>query len=261
MLLSLEAITVRRDGHTLLSDIDWQVKPGENWIVLGPNGSGKTTLLSVICGYQAPTQGEFSLFGNRYGRADWNAVRRKIGLVSNSLSRSIQASEPAEHVVLSGKFAMLNFWGRVKSTDRDASVAMMERVGCGELAGRRWGVLSQGERQRLMIARGLMGSPRLLLLDEPCAGLDVVAREAFLKFLQNLLKEKDIPSTVLITHHVEELVPGFKHLLLLGRGHGVAQGKLHEVMKPSVMKKAYGSSLRIERVGQRWKATVASKGW
>lgn len=258
-VLAVADLCVRRGGVNLLRALSWTVAPGRHWAVLGPNGSGKTTLLKVLCGYEAPTSGSVRLLGKTYGRTDWNVLRKKIGLVSNSLSRAVEGHEPAEHVVLSGKFAMVNYWGRPAKADLKAAHGMMERTGCAGLAGRPWAVLSQGERQRLVIARALMGKPRVLFLDEPCAGLDPVAREAFLAFLQQLLKQEDTPATILITHHVEEIVPGISELLLLREGAKVAAGPLRDTLAPANLRRTFGSRVRLEKQGRRWAMKVVGK--
>ena len=195
-VLSMNNLHVRRDGCPLIQDLSWRVEEGQHWALLGPNGSGKTTLLKILFGMMAPTSGDVQVFGKPYGRTDWNGLRRKIGIVSHSLGTRIENYELAEDVVLSGKFGQINFWGKASQRDRSQEDKVLKEVGCENKKGQSWESLSQGERQRLLIGRVLMRKVRLLFLDEPCAGLDPVAREAFLSFLNRLLKKKEIPNCI-----------------------------------------------------------------
>jgi iron complex transport system ATP-binding protein len=255
-LIEVTELTVRRNGVTLLQDLNWSVEAGEHWFILGPNGSGKTTLLNVLLGNLAPTAGAVSLLGKTYGRYNWEHMRKRVGLVSNSLGRRVEAHQLAEEVLLSGLRGMVNFWGRVQARERRLVEDMMERVGASHLDGRPWRVLSQGERQRLLIGRALIANPDLLFLDEPCAGLDPVAREAFLGFLQPLLGHPEGPAVVLVTHHVEEILPRFKRGLLLKDGQPVALGSAAGVLTPPLLRQTFGPHIRIRKAGRRWEMQV-----
>jgi len=214
-ILSVEKLRIVRDGTVILDDVDWRVERGQHWVILGANGSGKTSLLSALTGYLMPTAGTVSLLGNIYGESDWRGLRKKVGLVSSSIRQMMAATEPAVETVASGKYAMIDFWGRLSRTDKSKALQLLLQVECEYLADRPWRVLSQGERQRVLIGRALMAKPQVLILDEPCAGLDPAAREHFLKFIQRLGAHKNSPTLVLVTHHVEEITPAFSHLLLL----------------------------------------------
>jgi len=255
-VLTIEGLHVRRGGHLLLDRVDWEVIPGENWVLLGPNGSGKTTLLKIICGFMAPTEGVLKLFGKTYGRADWNLVRKRIGMVSSSLGTRVENHETALDLLVSGKYSQINFWGEPSSRDLSRARRMLEEVGCEGRAGQTWETLSQGERQRLLIGRALMAHLKLLILDEPCAGLDPVARESFLAFLGRLLREKKIRNCILVTHHVEEILPQFGNVICLAEGKTVARGKKRDVMTHTVMKRAYGSRVRLENANNRYSMKV-----
>lgn len=246
-LIDLHALRVERGTCTLLHDVDWCVSPGEHWVILGPNGCGKTTLLSILAGYSIPTAGDISVLGETFGESDWRELRRHIGVVSSNLRQRIEDPETALEVVASGKYAMLNFWGRLTRADRADAAAQLEQAGCPDLLLRRWGVLSQGERQRVLIARALISKPRLLILDEPCAGLDPVARERFLDFLTTLAAAPDCPALVLVTHHVEEILPLFTHGLLLSRGRRLAAGPLPRVLTSALLSQAFETPLRLSR--------------
>ena len=173
---------------TILRDLNWRIRAGEHWVILGANGSGKTSLLSALTGYFSATEGEISLLGERFGEADWRELRTQIGVVSSSVRLMMAETETALESVVTGKYAMIDYWGKVKPADAREARRLLRSVECAYLANRPWAVLSQGERQRVLIARALMGRPRLLILDEPCAGLDPVAREHFMQFVNRLGK-------------------------------------------------------------------------
>src|ERR1700677_4603540 len=214
LVLALSNLKVQRGGVTILDGVNWRVEQGQHWAILGANGSGKTSLLSALTGYLMPTAGEIVLLGKKYGRSDWRELRKQIGIVSSSVRQVMSDDEPALETVASGKFAMIDFWGRLSPTDKKRALRILRQIECTHLVERSWRVLSQGERQRVLIARALMASQRMLILDEPCAGLDPAAREHFLQFIQRLGARKKSPTLVLVTHHVEEIMPVFSHLLI-----------------------------------------------
>lgn len=238
-------LTVARDSSVILDRIDWSMRPSEHWVILGANGSGKTSLLMALTGYLMPTSGRISLLGRTFGTTDWRELRRDIGIVSSNLRQRIEEGESAREVVASGKYAMLNFWGTLTRADKKDGHDWLERVGCAALARRPWAVLSQGERQRVLIARALIASPRLLILDEPCAGLDPVARERFLGFVEPLTRSSDGPGLVLVTHHVEEITPGFTHALLLRDGRVLSQGPLRRTLTSAALSQAFGEPVTV----------------
>src|SRR5471032_574503 len=227
-ILEISNLRIQRDGVVILDDVNWRVDRGQHWVILGANGSGKTSLLSALTGYLMPTAGENFLLGKIYGQSDWRELRKKIGLVSSSVRQMMADDEPALETVASGKYAMIDFWGRLSRAEKSQALKLLRQVECEYLAGRPWRVLSQGERQRVLIGRALMAKPRVLILDEPCAGLDPAAREHFLQFIQRLgaqSRSRGTPTLVLVTHHVEEIMPVFTHLLLLKDGRVLASGE------------------------------------
>ncbi|MDP0500537.1 MAG: ATP-binding cassette domain-containing protein [Verrucomicrobiota bacterium JB022] len=255
-LIDVQGLTVRRSPTTILDQIDWRVERGQHWVLLGPNGSGKTSLLQALTGYLTPTAGKVEVFGQVYGRSYWPSLRERVGVVSVALAQQIQGEETAVEVVASGRFAMLNFWGELTPALVAEAEALLEDLHVGYLARREWRLLSQGERQRVMTARGLMSQAELLFLDEPCSGLDPVARERFLRWLEGVLARPESPGVVLVTHHLEEVVPGIEHALLLGKGVKIACGPLAEVLQPHLLSEAYGAEIGILRENGRYRLQV-----
>ena len=249
---------MERSSTIILDQLDWQVDRGQHWVILGANGSGKTSLLSVITGYLMPTRGTFGVLGNRYGRSDWRELRKHIGLVSSSVRQLMADSEPALQTVVSGKYAMIDYWGRVTASDRKRAVRILGQIGCSHLADRPWIFLSQGERQRILIGRALMARPRLLILDEPCAGLDPAAREHFLQFLQTLGRRRSAPTMVLVTHHVEEIMPVFSNVLLLKYGRMLASGLKRKILTASLLSDVFSAPVRLRRQAERYSLEVTN---
>ncbi len=252
----MSSLRIVRDGTVILDDVNWRVERGEHWVILGANGSGKTSLLSALTGYLMPTAGKISLLGQTYGEADWRELRKKIGLVSSSVRQMMADEEPALETVASGKYAMIDFWGRVTRTEKTQALKLLRQVECAYLAERPWRVLSQGERQRVLIGRALMAKPRVLILDEPCAGLDPAAREHFLQFLQRLGAQKNSPTLVLVTHHVEEIMPVFSHLLVLKGGRVLAAGEKADVLNSRNLSQAFNVQMKLNQSENRFALKV-----
>jgi iron complex transport system ATP-binding protein len=258
-ILEVAGLHIRRSGITILKDVSWRIGAGQHWVILGANGSGKTSLLSALTGYLTPTAGAICVLGRRYGRTDWRALRKEVGLVSSSLRQMMADDEPALDAVISGKYAMISLWGRRRSGDRQRARQILRQIECAYLAERPWGVLSQGERQRILIGRALMARPRLLVLDEPCAGRDPAAREHFLQFIQRLGRQRSSPTWVLVTHHVEEIMPAFSHVLILKDGSVLASGRKAAVLETGLLSKAFNAGMRLRKQGRRYALTVAPK--
>lgn len=252
-VLAVSKLSVRRGAATLLEELDWRVESGEHWVILGSNGSGKTSLLRTLTGYLTPSSGEIELLGRRYGRSDWRELRTRIGLVTASLPLQIPVLEPAIETVISGRYAQLDLWAPVTKADRVAAMAAMTQAGVAALADRAWLHLSQGERQQVLIARALVARPRLLILDEPCAGLDPIARARFLRQVNALASAKGAPALVLVTHHVEEITPAFTHMLLLRAGRVLAAGPRDEVLTSRRLSEAFGARVALKRSGDGWR--------
>ena len=257
-VLQLGGVGVRRSGRWILSAIDWTVQAGERWVVVGPNGAGKTTLLAIAATYLWPTSGTVEVLGERIGRVDARELRRRVGYVSAALASKIDDDLTALQVVVSARDAALApWWSRFEEDDRARARDCLARMGCGELAERSFGSLSSGERQRVQVARTIMTSPELLLLDEPAAGLDLGAREALVERLAALAAEPSPAAIVLVTHHLEEIPPGFGHAMLLADGRSVAAGPADSALTAATLSAAYGLALRLDADDGRYHARRA----
>ena len=257
-IVSIEHLEVRRGKTRILQDISWQVQTRENWVILGANGSGKTTLLSCITGYVTPSAGTIQVLGKQYGKTDWRELRKEVGLVSSSVRQMIEDDQIGIEIVASGRRAEINSWYPVKGAERKEAMQLLEQVECERLVDRPWGYLSQGERQRTLIGRALMARCKLLILDEPCAGLDPVARERFLEFLSRLACSEGTPNLILVTHHVEEILPCFSGALLLRDGRILARGPVRQVVVTNLMTEAFGAPLMVRRRGGRLAMALAN---
>ncbi len=256
---SLRNVSVVYDGTTVLGPLDWEIAPHQRWIVLGPNGSGKTSLIKVLSMYRFPTTGTVEVLGERWGAVDVRDHRRRIGLASSSLRDQFRPDISALDIVMTARFAALEtWWHRYSVADRSRAQSCLERVGAGRLAGRTFATLSSGEQQRVQLARTLMGSPELLLLDEPTAGLDLTGREQLVTSLESLAADPDTPAMVLVTHHTDEIPPSFTHGLLLRGGVPLACGLLTEVLTAASLSACFSHQLRLERRDGRWLSWAVS---
>ncbi len=253
LLIDFNEVTVRRSGHTLVGPVTWQVELDERWVVLGPNGAGKTSLLRMAAAEMYPTSGVAMLLGEKLGRVDINELRPRIGLSSAAVAARVPLDEKVSDLVVSAGYAVLGRWReRYDDVDLDRAVDMLESLGAEHLSDRAYGTLSEGERKRVLIARALMTDPELLLLDEPAAGLDLGGREELVEKLGDLAADPDSPATVLVTHHVEEIPPGFTHGLLLKEGSVVAQGLLEDVLTAENLSEAFHQSIALNRIDGRY---------
>jgi len=256
--LDLRAVSVRRGETTLLDRVDWAVEEGERWVVLGPNGAGKTTVLQVASTQLHPTSGRAWVLGERLGKVDVFELRPRIGLASAALADRLPPDESVIDVVRTAAYAVVGRWHeRYDSSDDSRAHALLVALGADQLARRRYGTLSEGERKRVQIARALMVDPELLLLDEPAAGLDLAGREELVARLAGLAADPYAPALVLVTHHVEEIPPGFTHALLLRAGRVVAAGPIEDVVDAEALSATFGLPLDVHRHRDRFAARLA----
>jgi iron complex transport system ATP-binding protein len=254
-VLELADVTVKRGQATLLDGVDWAVEEDERWVVLGPNGAGKTTLLQLCAAQIHPTSGVAGVLGEVLGAVDVFELRPRIGLTSAALADKIPRAELVRDVVVSASYGVVGRWReRYDELDHDRARGLLVEVGAGELLDRTFGTLSEGERKRVQIARALMTDPELLLLDEPAAGLDLGGREDLVSTLSVLALDELSPATVLVSHHVEEIPPGFTHALLLRKGRVVAAGPVEQVLTEDLISTTFGMPLQLSHEDGRWAA-------
>jgi iron complex transport system ATP-binding protein len=254
-VLEFADVSVRRGEATLLDRVSWTVEEDERWVVLGPNGAGKTTLLQIASAQLFPTQGSVDVLEERLGSVDVFELRPRIGLTSAALAERIPRHETVHDVVVSAAYGVLGRWREMyDDLDHDRAESLLRELGAKHLAPRTFGTLSEGERKRVQIARALMSDPELLLLDEPAAGLDLGGREDLVSTLSMLAYDPDSPATVLVSHHVEEIPPGFTHALMLRQGRVVAAGLLDRTVTEQNLSATFGMPLTVSHDEGRWAA-------
>ncbi|WP_410652182.1 ABC transporter ATP-binding protein [Amycolatopsis sp. cmx-4-54] len=253
LVVRMTGVGVRRTGNDLLADLDWTVELDERWVVLGPNGAGKTTLLRLAAAELHPTTGTVDLLGDRIGKVNIFELRPRIGFTSAAIAQRVPGEERVVDVVVSAGYAVVGRWREeYDSLDTDRATELLGALGIAHLADRTFGTLSEGERKRTLIARSLMTDPEMLLLDEPAAGLDLGGREDLVARLSELALDPEAPAMVLVTHHVEEIPPGFTHALLLRDGRAVASGLVDDVVTSDNLSKTFDQDLLLERSGDRF---------
>ncbi|OCT13903.1 molybdenum ABC transporter ATP-binding protein [Paenibacillus pectinilyticus] len=250
-VIELKEIGWYRENKIILDDINWQVAKGEHWAILGLNGSGKTTLLNMINGYIWPTKGKLSVLGHPFGSVDIRELRKSIGWVSSSLQEKLYASDKTQHVVISGKHASIGLYDKPSEEDFDRARDFMQRLSCLHLYDRTYQSCSQGEKQKLLIARALMASPKLLILDEATNGLDFLSREALLSSISELAVGPDAPTLLFVTHHIEEILPVFGQTLLIRRGGVFAKGDSRDVLTSERLSAFFETPVEVNWQNQR----------
>jgi len=253
LLIDFHRVTLRRGGRVLVGPVTWQVELDERWVLIGPNGAGKTSLLRIAAAMEYPTTGTATVLGERLGNVDMTELRQRVGLSSSALAQRIPDDELVRDVVVSAGYAVLGRWReRYDDVDYVRALDTLESIGAEHLADRTYGTLSEGERKRVLIARSLMTDPELLLLDEPAAGLDLGGREELVARLADLAADPDSPALVLVTHHVEEIPPGFSHCLILAEGEVLAAGLLADTLTAENLSAAFGQSIAVDAIDGRY---------
>jgi iron complex transport system ATP-binding protein len=255
--LRLTGVGLTRDGRDLLDGIDWDVRHGDRWVVLGPNGSGKTSLVRIASFQTHPSRGDVEVLGKRLGRVNIWDLRNRIGLASSAVADQLRPQLTATDVVVTQLNGALEpWWHTYSDDDRAEAQRCLERMRVGEHALREFGTLSSGERQRVLLARTLMGEPGVILLDEPSAGLDLGGREELVQSLAELASDPAAPPIVFVTHHVEEIPPGFTSLLTLRDGRVEFAGPLAEGLSSESMSSLFGLKVRLRREDGRYSAVA-----
>ena len=251
----LEMVGVHRttDGNQILRGVDWTVRSGERWIVLGSNGCGKTTLIRIASMWLHPSRGDIRLLGHDLGRTDVRTLRIRVGYASAAMANELRPRLTAHDVVVTARNGALEpWWHEYSATDHAEADAALERIGALDLRDRTFGVLSSGERQRVLLARALSVDPGLILLDEPTAALDLAGREELVRSLTDLATDPAVAPIVLVTHHVEEIPDGFTHVLMLRRGAVTASGPIDDVLTADNLSRCFDLDVSLERREGRW---------
>ncbi len=254
-VLEFHDLTVRRGHAVLLDGVDWTVEADERWVILGPNGAGKTTLVQIASAQSHPSGGTAHVLGEQLGKVDVFELRPRIGLTSAALAERIPRSESVHDAVVSAAYGVIGRWREAyDELDHGRVGELLIELGITHLEDRTFGTLSEGEKKRVQIARALMVDPELLILDEPAAGLDLGGREDLVSTLSTLAYDPDAPATVLVSHHVEEIPPGFTHVLMLRAGQVMAAGLLDDELTEDNLSATFGMPLTLRHEDGRWAA-------
>ena len=247
-ILSYKNVSFKRDGREILKNINWEIKEGENWALIGLNGSGKSTLLSMIPAYTFATKGEVSVFDKKFGACVWAEIKEKVGFVSSTLNNFSDRlnNQSLMDIVLSGKYNSIGIYQEITQKDREKANNIIKDFKLSHLKLNKFGTLSQGEQRKTLLARAFMNSPSLLILDEPCSGLDIRAREIFLKSLEENSKNINAIPFIYVTHQIEEIIASITHVAILDKGEIVAQGNKYEVLTDKNLSKLYEIDIKIE---------------
>lgn len=259
-IIELHNLTFRRSERTILQDVSLTLTPGEHWVILGRNGSGKTTLLEMINGYLFPSSGKVRMLGEWYGETDLRDMRKRIGYISQSLFEKMSLSDPVWEVVATGAYAFLRFYQQIPPEAKERALELLEFVGLSKVKDQPLGTLSQGERKKILLARTLMVEPSVLIMDEPCAGLDLYERERFLANVEQIRRRDPKLLMIYVTHHIEEIMPAFTHCALLEDGKLLKVGLKEEVLQAEALSQAFGVPVQIEWFQGRPWVKVSSVG-
>lgn len=250
-----ENVSVVRDGKVILDDISWDVGPDERWVIIGPNGAGKTTLLLLAAAYEHPTDGALTILGEQLGEGDVFGLRPRLGFASTAMARQIPPTETVVNVVMTAAWAVTGRWNEhYESVDEERARRVLAEWKLDRLADRRFGTLSDGEQKRTMIARAVMTDPEILLLDEPAASLDLGSREELVRLLGEFATSPTAPVIIMVTHHVEEIPPGFTHALVIAEGRIQSAGPIGSTLDSDTLSTAFGIPITVSRFAGRFAA-------
>ncbi len=228
-IIELINVSMHRGKTKILKDVSWSIKKGSHWALIGPNGAGKTSLLKIISGNLWPSSGTVKVLGKEFGKTDLRELRKKIGWVSSYLTEKIPSNEDILEIVISGKFASFGVYSKITDKDRKKSLNLIKLLGIKHIVDRDYKVISQGEKQKILIARALMAEPLVLLLDEPAVGLDIKARNNLLESTSKICKETKT-TVIYITHHIDEIVKEIDNVFLIKSGQVFKQGKKKSIL-------------------------------
>ena len=244
-LIEIEDVTVKRQQQALLDGVDWRTEKGQHWALLGANGSGKTTLLQTILGYLWPTTGTVHALGHRLGAYDVRELRKKIGFVSSNMDARMEQGDSARAIVATGRLATYGLYDKPDEADMERAAALLDDLAASHVADQPYHTLSQGEKQKVLIARALMADPELLILDEPCNGLDFPSRERLQQAIETIGRQASGPQLIYVTHYPDEIVPTISHVMVLAKGSVVASGEKRDVLSDDVLSRAFSVPVHV----------------
>ncbi len=244
-LISFQHVSIVRQGRFLLDDVTWETKRSEHWAILGANGAGKTTLLQTILGYLWPSKGQIHVLTHQLGKYDVRELRKSIGFVSTNMDSRLEADQSALAITVSGRYAAYGLYEDIRKEDREEAMHFLSMMEAGQLATEPYQLLSQGEKQKVLIARSLMAHPSILILDEPCNGLDFPSRERLIQTIQNLCSTIDAPQVLYVTHYPDEIMPAISHTLLLRDGSIVGTGLKEEVLTEELLSMTFAIAVQV----------------
>ena len=254
-VVQFENVSVVRDGKLILDDITWTVGPDERWVIIGPNGAGKTTLLLLAAAHEHPTEGALTILGEQLGEGDVFGLRPRLGFASTAMARQIPPTETVVNVVMTAAWAVTGRWNeQYESVDEERARRVLAEWKLDRLADRRFGTLSDGEQKRTMIARAVMTDPEILLLDEPAASLDLGSREELVRLLGEFAISPTAPVIIMVTHHVEEIPPGFTHALVIAEGRIQSAGPISSTLDSDTLSATFGIPITVSRFAGRFAA-------
>lgn len=255
VVVDFRNVSVVREGNLILDDITWTVHDDERWVIIGANGAGKTSLLLMAAAHEHPTDGTVTVLDEALGEGDVFGLRPRLGLASTAMARRIPSTETVVNVVMTAAWAVTGRWNeQYDAVDEERARRVLSEWKLDHLADRTFGTLSDGEQKRTMIARAVMTDPEMLLLDEPAASLDLGSREELIRLLGDYATSPHAPVILMVTHHVEEIPPGFTHALVLKDGRIHAAGPISATLSSDVLSSAFGIPVTVSRFAGRFAA-------
>ncbi|GAA0603396.1 ABC transporter ATP-binding protein [Virgibacillus siamensis] len=253
MLIEMNDVSLIQNQKRIIQHLNWKVEDGQHWAILGLNGAGKTTLLNLVCGYLFPTKGTMKVLGKEFGKYPLQDLRKEIGWVSNSLLEKMKYHDESTglQIVLSGKFASIGLYDTPTDADVEKASKIMDQVGVQKLRNQPCRNMSQGEKQRILIGRAFMASPKILILDEPCAGLDFLSKEQLLKTIEQMAAHNRT-TLIYVTHHIDEILPVFSHTLLLKEGNVFSEGMTENQLTSDKMSQFSATAVHISKENNRY---------
>ena len=253
-LVKIKNADVYVGGNRVLNSLNWSMGENENWAIIGNNGTGKTTFMRLIFGELIPVYGgEVRWFGNKE-RSPLSEVRKKISYVSAEYQSGYDRPALGWEVVASGLFSSIGLHEEVTPQQKKTAFKSMNYLGIEYLGNTLYKQMSYGEARRVLLARALVRRTRLMILDEPCAGLDVPTRETFLESLEKLVRKRT--QLIYVTHRIEEIMPCFTHILYLKKGKVFKQGRKEVMMNSQLLSKALDCSVKVEENYNRFYASI-----